>query len=276
MRFFLLLFLLDVGVFFLSSAFHWELWGGIFLLFFNIGVMGVVGIVPFSLTHYVNGKILSCSSHPGDVMSLQTISRRYGLSLPTFWIYESKQINAYMVKGFWGNGALAVSSECFISLTSEERSILYEYHMIRNTFPLALFAESAVSALLFSLFSFLDIFFWPCNVFCKRVFGIQKNNVQYFLNLLCLPPLSFFKAIVLGWDDHSYLNSFLASSVDRGCLRSLSFKARRSLDEKTIEYDFFACNSFMALENDLLSILTGSRECNSDLSSKYSLGEVDG
>ena len=213
---------------------------------------------PRLLVGQINGRMASSSTHVDDFLTLKVIAKQSGVVAPKVYIYDSTQINLYLVKAPLGRAILAISSECFSSLSLEERKILYRYQIMRLRFPLHLAIDTGLSVLLLLHTWAIDLVFLPTNIVRRRLFGIDsKNTLQQSLKLLSVPFLNFCRNIVLGAAKHSYLKPSPLDTFgsDGESITSVALQVQQS--QGGLEYDFLSCNGFLGVENDIYSVCTG-------------------
>ena len=204
----------------------------------------------------IAAKMASFSTHLGDFLDLEAISRQSGVRLPALYVYDSRQINCYLVKGPWGPPALAISTECFLALSREERAEIYRYQMTRLQFPLHLSVDTGVSLLLLLWIYLIDLLFLPINIVRVRLLAIANSPWQQVFKLISLPLINLSKNIILGKEKHSYLRPILGQRASQQRLISIYYKVRQSFLETGLEYDFLSCNGFMGFESDLFNLST--------------------
>ena len=230
------------------------------LILFNLAFFSASFYGSHLLMGQIRGRMTSSSTHLEDFLMLGAISRQYGVTPPVLYIYDSNQINGYLVKGLFNSSVLAISSECFSSLGLEERGLLYRYQVMRLRFPLHLYVDTSVSILLLFHVWPINCLFLPINAVRKRFFAMEKDHLQQTLKLISLPLLNLCKNIILGVEKHSYLRPVLISSIHQKSFMSIYFRAQQSFFEKSLEYDFLSCNGFMGFDNDLFNASTESQE----------------
>ncbi|MCY4644751.1 MAG: hypothetical protein OXB88_09055 [Bacteriovoracales bacterium] len=236
--------------FILSGSLLWPLLG------LNLVLFSALVCAPRLFMGQIHGKMASSSTHFEDYLILETISKQLRVQSPKIYIYHSEQINSYLLKGPFGRATLAVSSECFSSLSLEERGILYRYHMTRMLFPLHLYLDTGLSLLSLCLIGAIDVLFLPLNILRRGMPKAGKSDLQQAFKLAALPLLNFCQNFVLGSKKHSYIKSVFINNVSREHFMPLYFKARQLLMKAPLEYDFLSCNGFMGFKNDLFTVLT--------------------
>ena len=232
----------------------------LFFVFLNLVVFWALFYAPCLLMGQIHGKMASSSTHLEDFLILEAIARQYGVNPPTFYVYESNQMNAYLVKGLFNSSVLAISSECFSSLSLEERGLFYKYQVMRLQFSWHVYIETSLSIFLLFAMGAVDLLFLPMSMMRKRIFSMESGDLQKILKLLMLPFLNLCKNIILGVEKHSYIRSILTTNISRESFVSIYFKAQQSFLEKDLEYDFLSCNGFMGFENDLFNASTERHE----------------
>ena len=260
LKFFMVMLLLEMGLLLVALALFPLKGALVFFLFLSLVFFVAFCVAPSLLMGQINGKMASSSTHLEDFLVLETISRQYGVNSPTFYLYDSNQINAYLVKGLFNSSVLAISSECFSSMSLEERGLLYKYQIMRLQFPWHVYVETGLSVLLLFSMGAIDVLFSPISMMRKIIFGMGSGDLQKILKLLILPFLNFCKNVILGVEKHSYIRSILTTNISRESFMPIYFKAQQSFLEKSLEYDFLSCNGFMGFENDLFNASTEKHE----------------
>ena len=226
------------------------------LIALNAILFGLLFYSSQLLMGQIGAQMASSSTHLEDFLILETISGQLRVQLPGVYVYHSKQINSYLLKGPLNSASLAISSECFSSLSLEERSVLYRYQMTRMLFPLHLELDTSVSFLSLLNMWMIDLLFLPINIFRKRISMVGNNHLQQTFKLVALPLLHFCQNFILGREKHLYIKSTLKNSVHQEHFMPVYFKARQLFMKAPLEYDFLSCSGFMGFRNDLFSVLT--------------------
>ena len=228
------LLLLQIGLVLVGFVLLDTIGAGLLLILSNLIFSFILLYAPCLLMGQINGKMASSSTHLEDSLVLEAVSRQYRVHSPILYIYNSNQINSYLVKGLLNSSVLAISSECFLSLSLEERGLLYKYQVMRLQFPWHVYIDTSVSILLlFSIWA-IDLLFLPINVIRKRIFAIGDSDLQQTLKLIILPFLNFCKNIILGVEKHSYMKSIWANNMNKESFTAIYLKAQQSFFEKKL------------------------------------------